>query len=180
MKFIFRKLIPASIALSCLIAPAVADDARQIIADFQNGTLPITKTDIPILLPFAMEWDALATTGDNAKNRAKPELYQMLTVPDQSRLKASIDALGKNEEAMKFFTDDKTIKAFNMAYENAINSGSSVGMIPHEQAMKYWILSRTVSAGPEIIAAYPGTGASLLWCLPPLIRCTPPTPSAEK
>lgn len=176
MKFIFRKLIPASIALSCLIAPALADDAHQIIADFQNGTLPITETDTPVLLPFAMEWDGLATTGDNAKARAKPEQYQMLTVPDQSRLKASIDALGNNEEAMKFFTDDKTIEAFNMAYEKAVSSGSSVGMIPHDQAMKYWILSRTVSAGPEAIAAYPGSYASLEWCLPPLIRCAPPIP----
>lgn len=180
MKFIFRKLIPASIALSCLIAPALADDARQIIADFQNGTLPITDTDTPILLPFAMEWDALATSGDDANKRAKPEQYQMLTEPDQNRLKASIDALGKNEEAVRFFTDDKTIEAFNMAYEKAISSGSSVGMIPHEQAMKYWILSRTVSAGPEIIAAYPGGNASPEWCLPPLIRCTPPIPIPQE
>lgn len=180
MKFIFKKLIPTSIALSCLIAPVLADDARQIIADFQNGTLPITETDTPILLPFAIEWDALATTGDNAKTRAKPEQYQMLTVPDQSRLKASIDALGNNEDAMKFFTDDNTVEAFNMAYEKAISSGSSVGMIPHEQAMKYWILSRIVSAGPEAIGAYPEGYASPEWCLPPLIRCTPPIPAPKK
>ena len=172
-----RALIALLLPCLALNAPTYAAEAQQIIEKFQSGNLPITDTETPILLPFAMEWDALAATGENANRRAKPEQYQSLTVPDEGRLKASIEALGRNDEAMKFFTDDKTIEAFNQTYEKAISAGSPVGMIPHDQAMEYWMLSKTITAGPEAIEAYPGDGyASPEWCLPPLIRCTPPKP----
>jgi hypothetical protein len=167
-------------SLLWLSTSAYADDAKQIIEKLQSGQSSIGETATPLLLPFAMEWDALASTANKDLKRAKPKQYQMLATPDPTRMKASMEALGRNQEAVKFFIDPKTIEAFNQTYQKAVDSGSSVGMIPHAQAMEYWVLSKTVTAGPEVIEAYPTAGnASPEWCLPPLIRCTPPRPAPQ-
>ena len=100
MKVTMVKQLSASITVLSLSIPEFADDVNQIIADFQNGTLPISKTGTPISLPFAMEWDALASNGEYANTRAKPEQYLLFTVPDESRLKASIDALSQNDKVI--------------------------------------------------------------------------------
>lgn len=184
MKYRALTLIQSALLLPCLAlnAPAYAGDAQQIIKEFQNGNLPISGTGTPILLPFAMEWDAftLAVKGENENQRAKPEQYESLTIPDEGRLRDSIEALGHNYEAVNFFTEDKTIEAFNQIYEEAISAGSPVGMIPHDQAMEYWMLSQIIIAGPEAIEAYLGGDYWPQWCLPPLIRCKPLNPPLKE
>lgn len=172
----------ASIALTglILVSNAQAQDAAGIIEELQSGTLPIKETATPVLLPFAMEWDAKAAAATDTGKPATADQYRALSVPDGNRMAASLEALANNDDAITFYTDPKTIEAFNQAYQKAIDDGSSIGMIPHADAMRYWMLSRTVTAGPEAIAAYRTGNASPEWCLPPLIRCTPPRPAPKE
>lgn len=176
-----RQILAAITIAGLGFVPTVqAQDAARIIEELQAGTLPIKETSTPVLLPFAMEWDKHATATANAGKQPVANQYKSLAVPDGGRLTASIEALTKNDEAIEFYTNPKTIDAFNNAYQKAVNDGSSIGMIPHEQAMRYWIISRTVAVGPNAIAAYREGRASPEWCLPPLIRCTPPRPAPEE
>lgn len=172
----------AAIALACLplVPEAKAQDAAGIVEELQAGTLPIKETATPVLLPFAIEWDAKATAVTDAGKPATADQYRALAVPDGGRLAASLKALANNDDALTFYTDPKTIDAFNRTYQKAVDDGSSIGMIPQADAMRYWMISRTVTAGPEAIAAYRAGRASPEWCLPPLIRCTPPRPAPKE
>ena len=161
-----------------VISPAIgkAQQASDLIDQFEAGQMPIDAAEIPLLIPFARQWDKLAAPEKDSEELPRADHYQMLAIPDEGRLKETIDALTRNDEAVKFFTQDETIEAFNQTYQRAVDSGSSIGMIPHDKALKYWIASRALTAGPEALAAYPGGGTSPQWCLPPLISCTPPQP----
>lgn len=180
MNGFIKTVFTAKICAVALTMAANAQDADKIIEELTTGTLPIMEKSTPILLPFAVEWDANAAIADDLYAQTATSEYQALMVPDVSRLQASVEALANNAAAKDFYTDDETIAAFRSAYEDAAARGSTIGMIPRDDAMRYWILSRTVASGPEAVADYRPGYASPEWCLPPLIRCTPPRPAPKE
>lgn len=168
------KLLSIIAVFFFLESSVIAEDLKSIVEDIQGGQISIDPIDAPLLLPFAVEWDSQASKTTNGGPVGLTP-YRNLAEPNEDLLKASIEALAKNENAIRFFSSQETQEAFDEAYTRARNNGSSVGLIPHSQAARYWLLSQTIAAGPETLAAYPN-GPSAQWCLPPLIRCTPPTP----
>lgn len=163
-------------SVSATTTQVSAQETQGIIDQFETGVLPIEATEIPLLLPFATEWDRVARTTEPGSGAAQLEQYRALSIPSDDRLNEALSALSSNALALEFFTSEETIAAFNLAYEAAQSEGSPVGMIPHDQALRFWMTSRAITAGPEAIAAFPRNGPSVQWCLPPLILCTPPTP----
>lgn len=165
------------VALLFAVAPrAEAQDAKQLVDELGTGVLPIEAKEIPLLIPFAREWDRIAATEKNAAKAPSLNQYRSLSKADKTRLSETLSALAGNDEALSFFTKQETIDAFSEAYSKAQAKGSSIALIPHHQAMRYWMVSRVLAAGPEAMARYSDGYVSPEWCLPPLILCTPPTP----
>ncbi|WGI22820.1 hypothetical protein [Amylibacter sp. IMCC11727] len=171
-----RKVLVSCVfaAYTTLAVPAFAETVDEIINEFQRGELPIENSASSILLPFAWEWDAVSSKVVGRSNLAKGEAYHALSTSDEDWMKASIQALTSNDNAVDFFKTDETMEAFDKTYQTAVDIGSSVGGISREDALRYWILSRAVAAGPEVLSGLPQGEISVQWCLPPLIRCTPP------
>jgi hypothetical protein len=176
MKRLFTLTSRILLTLFLTSTAALSQDMQALIDEFEAGNLPLEGKEIPLLIPFAKEWDSLAATDENTGELPNLNQYQALTSQDGERLREAFSALAGNDDAVAFFTEDDTINAFNEAYTRAQNQGSPVGLIPHEQALRYWMASRALTTGPDILSAYPGGYASPEWCLPPLIRCTPPIP----
>lgn len=159
---------------------AHAQNMRALIDEFEAGNLPIEGKEIPLLIPFAKEWDNLATTGENTGKAPTLNQYQALTSQDDEKLREALSALAGNDDAVTFFTEDDTINAFNEVYARAQEQDSSIGLIPYEQALRYWMASRALTTGADILSTYPGGHTVAQWCLPPVIRCTPPIPVPEE
>lgn len=157
---------------------ALAQNAEDIVHEFARGNLPIGIDDAPLLLPFAMEWDAQASAIHGQSMRAQLRDYVHLMEPNSSWLEDSVRALAENDEALFFFSSAEMQNAFDETYEHARQAGSSIGLIPHDQAMRYWMLSQAISAGPSFIERFPGD-PQIQWCFPPFIRCVPPAPLPE-
>ncbi|MDX8353961.1 hypothetical protein [Cognatiyoonia sp. IB215182] len=174
---VIRLVFKSFMCIPSLVATqGSSQEAQLIINQYKTGALPIEAAEIPLLLPFATEWDRVARMTEPSSGAVQLGQYQALSIPSDDRLKEAMSALSNNAHAIEFFTNEQTIAAFNQAYEAAQNDGSPVGMIPHDQALRFWMTSRAITAGPEAIAAFPRNGPSAQWCLPPLILCTPPTP----
>lgn len=166
-------------ALYSIIATAsgaYAQEPQSIIDDFSAGMLPIEAAELPLLLPFAAEWDSVVSKSYDLNIAPTIEQYQALALSDEQVLIDSMSALANNPDAVDFFANEETIEAFNLVYDNAINERSSVGMIPHDDAMRFWVVSRTLATGPEALASFRIADPRIQWCLPPLISCTPPEP----
>ena len=162
-------LVMITLALS--ISTASSDDFGSIIEEFRDGKLPLkSAAEASALLPFATEWDAISSGG----KPTHAEAYNQLVNVNTDWMNEAVKALVDNPEAVKFFTSDEANKAFVSTYEKARKSGSSVGYVPYDQAKRFWLMSRTITAGPELIGRYP-SGPSVQWCLPPFIRCGPPS-----
>ncbi len=69
-----------------------------------------------------------------------------------------------NDEMTELLTNEETVNAFNEIYDRASSEGSIVRSIPYEQAVRYWVVSRALIAGPALVAR----------CAPPFILCGPP------
>ncbi|WP_322889996.1 MULTISPECIES: hypothetical protein [unclassified Yoonia] len=154
-----------------------AQDAMALIEDLQLAVPAMIEDSTSVLLPFAMEWDMQASALHDKGFVVMPSEYQALAVGDSARLNQSITALAKNESAMRLYTDNAAIAAFNQVYQQASNEGSSIGMIPRDDALLYWVLSRSIIEGPDAISNFREVDGSQELCLPPFIRCTPPNPS---
>ena len=179
MRYSCARILVAALIFIGLTTPAMATDIEDIINEFRNGQLPISENETPILLPFATEWDSFSQPTNDSTRTQRNQEYHQLTVPDGDWLRASVEALISNDDAVEYYTSEETNAAFREVYEQARQSGAAVGLIPYEQAMRYWLLSSAVSLGPENLEAYP-SGPNAQWCLPPIIRCGPSPPDPER
>lgn len=159
----------ASLAISCR-----AEDAQRIIDLIDQGMAPVELTEVPLLIPFAAEWDRIANELNGDSYEPPVESYEALTIPDEHMFNSSMLALSRNQDAKDFFTAPNTIAEFSRAHRHAQDSGSPIGMIQHEEALRFWIASRALTSGPDSLSAFQTGDQTVQWCLPPLILCSPP------
>lgn len=179
MKYLICKLLLLITLVTGASSHSTAEDMSSLIEDFQNGNLPINSSNVSILIPFAMEWDAQAASSASSSISIDPEHYRTIMRSDSNLLEKSIEALTANSQALEHFKKPEVQEAFDKVFEQARENGASVGMIPHNKALQYWLMSQILTVGPKTLSASLDN-PSLQWCLPPFIGCTPKAPPEDK
>ncbi len=160
MNRLFAKVVLFMSVILASSNSANAQDIRNIIESLQTDQSLTEMKNSPLLFLFAREWDSEINT---RRHRSMVEIrrYMNLMNPDEDLLRNGIEGLARSGEIREFFLSRGTEDAFDNAYREARRSRSSVGMIPRDRALRYWILSRLIFNERD----FPQ------WCSPPFIRC---------
>lgn len=167
-----KRTVLAMISLCLMTSLSNPEDMTQTTAPTERSSLPNYPHDRAFLAAFALEWDRQAGVILGQDYMVPTDTYRRVVTVDKSELTDALQALNANGPLMNWLATPEVMSRFNDTYQTAVESGSVISFFEHEQALQYWAVSQAIAIG-ELRAQQ--DLADLLFCLPPLIRCTPRT-----